>query len=271
VKLLPASALDLPALVELFNAGFSDYLVPMKLDEDGLREHIDTNGIELDCSRVALEERAVAFALLALRGAEGWVGGMGTVPTRRGRGLGEQVLLAAVEAVRARGCRNVWLEVIDGNLPAIRLYRKLGFEPVRELLVWVVPPTGAARPAARTVDPDVAHRWIVSNRRTREPWQRGDEAVTSKRLGGSALSGLLIERAGQIRAAALFAEHEDYVTALQVAALDAQAAKAALRAAAGPRRSIRLANVPDDEPASHAMCQLGAELVARQHELVLRL
>lgn len=271
VKLVPASALDLSALVELFNAGFSEYLVPMRMDESGLREHVETNGIDLDCSRVAVEERAVAFALIALRGAAGWVGGMGTVPSQRGRGMGERVLLAGIEAARGRGCRTVWLEVIEGNVPAIRLYGKLGFEPVRELLVWSLPPAGAASSALRKVTPDVARAWIVRNRRSREPWQRADEAVGSTRARGSAVCGLVIEDAGEIRAAALVAERRDRVSVLQVAALDAQAAAAALLAAGGGIRSVHLANVPHDEPASIAMRELGARLVARQHEMLLRL
>jgi GNAT superfamily N-acetyltransferase len=271
VKLLPASTLELSALVELFNAGFSKYPVPMRMDERGLCEHLDANGIDLDSSRVAVEERVVAFALIALRGAAGWVGGMGTVPSRRGRGLGERVLRAGIEAARGHGARTIWLEVIDGNLPAIGLYRKLGFEPVRELLVWSLTPAGAASAAVQRVEPDIAHRWIAANRRSREPWQRADETVASLRVRGSAMWGLLTERTGEIHAAALAAERPDRVSVLQVAALDAQAAAAALVAAGGGTRSVQLANVPEDEPASIAMRELGARLIALQHELVLRL
>ena len=46
-------------------------------------------------------------------------------------------------------------------------------------------------------------------------------------------------------------------------AVDADAAGTALLAAAGGKRGVRLANVPDDEPASIAMRELGARLVAR--------
>jgi ribosomal protein S18 acetylase RimI-like enzyme len=271
VKLVPATALDLPALVELFNDGYSEYLVPMRMDEPRLREHVETNGIDLDCSRIAVEELPAAFALIALRGAAGWVGGVGTVPSRRERGLGERVLLAAIEAAHARGCRKIWLEVIDRNLPALRLYEKLGFEPVRDLLVWLLPPTGPARVALQTVEADFAHAWIVRNRGSREPWQRADEAVESVRARGSALRGLVIERVGKISAAALLAEREDKVSVLQVVALDSEAARAALLAAADGKHSVGLTNVPEDDPASGAMRELGARLVARQHELRLML
>jgi ribosomal protein S18 acetylase RimI-like enzyme len=272
VKLLPASILDMSALAELFNAGFAEYLVPMSMDESGLREYVDTNGVDLECSRIAVEEQAVAFTLIARRGTDGWVAGMGTVPSHRKRGVGERVLLAGVEAAREAGSRTVTLEVIDRNEPAIRLYRKLGFEPVRELLVWLLPPNGAPPPASRTVEPDRAHDWIVRNRRSPEPWQRADETVASVRARGSAdLGGLVIEQGDEIRAAALVVERGDQVSVLQIAALDTEAARDALLAAADGHRGVRLTNVLDDDPASTAMRELGAELVARQHEMLLSL
>jgi ribosomal protein S18 acetylase RimI-like enzyme len=271
VEVLPATVLDLPALVELFNAGFSEYLVPMELDENGMSDYLEANGVDLDCSRIAVDERPVSFALIARRGSNGWVAGMGTVPSRRHCGLGERVLLAGIEAAGARGCHTVWLEVIDANLPAIRLYRKLGFEPVRELLVWVLAPTGTAPPDSRTVDSEIAHAWIVRHRVSREPWQRADEVVESIRARGSALHGVVIERDGQVHAAALVVERADHVSALQFAALDAEAAAALLLAASGGKRSLRLANVPEDGPASGAMRDLGAQLLVRQHELRLNL
>ncbi len=61
VTALPATALELPALAELFSAAFSDYAVPMRMDEHALREHVEANGIALDCSRVLVEEQPVAL------------------------------------------------------------------------------------------------------------------------------------------------------------------------------------------------------------------
>jgi GNAT superfamily N-acetyltransferase len=274
VKVLPATALDLPALVEMFNAGFSEYLVPMTMDERGMRDYLEVNGIELDCSRVVVEEHPVAFTLIAVRGAAAWVAGMGTVPARRGQGLGERVLLAGIEAARERECRTLSLEVIDRNLPAVGLYRKLGFEPARDLLVWSLEPTDAAPPGSRAVEPEIAHRWIIRNRRSPEPWQRSDEVVQSLRSRGAAVFGLQIEHGDAVAAAALVVQREeDLVSVLQIATLDADAdaAGAALLAAGAGKRTVRLTNVPEDDPASRAMRQLGGRLVLLQHELMLRL
>jgi GNAT superfamily N-acetyltransferase len=155
VTLLPAAALHLPALADLFTDCFSDYAVPMQMDEPALREHLETNGIDLDCSRVVVEERPAAFALIARRGDAGWVGGMGTVGSHRRRGLGTSALTAGIEAARERGCNTVRLEVIDASRAAARLYEKLGFEFQRELVVWSLPATGRVPPPSRPVQPQV--------------------------------------------------------------------------------------------------------------------
>ena len=52
------------------------------------------------------------------------------VPSRRGRGFGEQLLEALLARARAEGHRTLSLGVEEGN-PAIRLYERFGFEPVR--------------------------------------------------------------------------------------------------------------------------------------------
>jgi RimJ/RimL family protein N-acetyltransferase len=53
--------------------------------------------------------------------------GMGLLPDWRGRGLGTQLMAAAVEASRACGLERVELAVFADNERAQRLYRKMGF------------------------------------------------------------------------------------------------------------------------------------------------
>lgn len=272
MKLLPATALDLPDLADLFTACFSDYAVPMRMDERGLREHVETNDVDLECSQVVLvEERPAAFALIARRGEAAWVGGMGTMGSHRRRGLGASALVGAIEAVRDRGCNSVWLEVIDSNRAAAALYEKHGFEIQRDLIVWSLPATGNDPPPSRPVDADSAREWIVAHRRSREPWQRADETLEQMRARGTGLHGLVVERAGTVRAAVVFREDPDTLTVLQVAAADEAAAADALLAAAEGDRDLRLANTPVDDVASYAMRSLLARAVVTQHEMLLRL
>ena len=74
MRLESAGTLDLSLVREVFNESFSDYLVPMRLDDVAFRDHVDGNDVDLDCSQVAIEDRPAAVALIARRGAAGWVG-----------------------------------------------------------------------------------------------------------------------------------------------------------------------------------------------------
>ncbi len=49
-------------------------------------------------------------------------------PTLQGRGIGRQLMDAALEGIRRQGGRRVLLQVRTDNEPAQRLYRRLGFE-----------------------------------------------------------------------------------------------------------------------------------------------
>ncbi len=270
--LLAAAALDPPDLAELFNACFSSYVVPMQMDERALLEHVENNGIDLACSRVVvMAQRPAAFALIARRGEAGWVGGMGTVASQRRRGLGERALVAGIGAARERGCSEVWLEVIDGNRAAARLYERLGFEVQRELIVWSLSATGSDPPPSVPVAPDVAQSWIVAHRRSREPWQRADDSVTKMCSRGTGVQGLVVERGGSASAATLFRDDRDKATVLQIAATDEASAADALLAATGGHRDLRLANVPVDDVSSRALRSLGAQATVTQHEMLLRL
>jgi RimJ/RimL family protein N-acetyltransferase len=53
--------------------------------------------------------------------------GMGLLPAHRGRGLGGQLMAAALQASRACGLERVELAVFAGNERAERLYARMGF------------------------------------------------------------------------------------------------------------------------------------------------
>jgi ribosomal-protein-alanine N-acetyltransferase len=52
------------------------------------------------------------------------------VPVEQGRGLAARLLARHLGRLAARGARNVFLEVDEGNMPAIRLYKRAGFEQI---------------------------------------------------------------------------------------------------------------------------------------------
>jgi GNAT superfamily N-acetyltransferase len=267
VKVVTAAELRRGRLLEVFNAGFSDYLLPLQLDEGTLRTHLRENDIALDRSPVAVDEEPVAFALLGIRGPDAWIGGMATRPSHRRRGLARRLLDAAIDSAAEAGCEAVWLEVVDRNAAAVPLYRARGFAGVRDLTVWSLP--AAAGAGAREVDEREAHAWIAANREEREPWQRADGTLDRLREAGAALRGLVLERSGEIAAAAVCRD-ATAVSVLQLAAVDDEAADALLGAAANGR-ALHVTNAPADGRVSRALERRGASVIARQHEMRLAL
>ena len=253
-ELRPASSLGLERLAGLFNESYSDYFVPITLDAVSMALIVELWDIDLDASRVAGE---AAFALLAVREARGWIGGMGVVPAARRRGLGEAVLRGVIAEARARGLDEVSLEVLVQNEPARRLYEKLGFELVRELAIWEL---GAVEGGdAREVPLDDAIAEVRSRRGAREPWQRDDSTVEHLCGHEPAPFGLAIESG-----AAIMRASGSRSSVLQLAADDPRP----LLAAAAP---LVWLNVPADDPAAAALAELGGTVTERQLELVLKL
>jgi len=265
------TAADLPAgrLLELFNAGFSDYLIPLQLNTATLRTHLRENDIALDRCPVAIDGEPVAFALIGVRGADAWIGGMATVPARRRSGLARRMLDAAVGSAAAAGCTTLWLEVVDGNAAAVALYRARGFARVRDLVVWSLPAAAGGGAGVREADEREAHAWIAAHREEREPWQRADGTLDRLREAGAALRGLVLERSGAI-AGALVCRDATVASVLQIAA-DDEEATGALLAAAANGRALHVTNAPAEGRASRVLERRGATVIARQHEMRLDL
>lgn len=83
------------------------------------------------------------MALLALlhyapMADEAYIDGVAVSPAYRGRGVGTR-LIAALEAwATGKGLSIIRLEVVDANPRAEHLYRRIGFEAVREQTAWPV-------------------------------------------------------------------------------------------------------------------------------------
>jgi GNAT superfamily N-acetyltransferase len=255
VTLHPASSLSPAELTALFNAGYEGYVIPFHLDESAFRWMVDSFDIDLDASRVASRDGEPAgFANLALRGDQAWIGGVGVVAAARRQGLGEQLMRALHDEARRRGVTRVWLEVIDQNEGAFRLYEKLGYEVVREVEVWTL---SAATPAgsARDVCPAEAHARVRDLRPGREPWQRADETVEH-------LDDL---RGIETDAGAAVFRVTGVVQLLQIAGADSEELLRTLRR----NGTVRVLNLPADDPAADAFRALGGSVIVRQHEMVL--
>lgn len=196
-QVVPASRLPFADLVALFGRAYEGYSVPMHVDEAMLRMMIEVNDEDLDSSVVLLDgAEPVAVALLAVRAPLGWVGGMGVPASHRRRGLGRAVMEALISNARARGLREVWLEVLEQNDSARALYDRLGFREERRVEVWSIPPASEATPESWSIEDSAAPEGPSLER---DPWQRAAATrahlaerpggVTHLRLRGDGLEG----------------------------------------------------------------------------------
>jgi [ribosomal protein S18]-alanine N-acetyltransferase len=123
-RLRPTASADLPALVALERAAFSDPWTAAML-----REAL----AEPSTLSLVAEDDAGTFlgAVLARHAAgEGEILSIAVDPARRGAGHGRTLLDGALAALAAAGAGTVWLEVRRSNEAAQRLYAAAGFVAV---------------------------------------------------------------------------------------------------------------------------------------------
>jgi ribosomal protein S18 acetylase RimI-like enzyme len=131
----PASNYPLPDLVKFLNRGFAGYVVPIQFDTLAFINMLRKDGIDLTASRILLmENQPAGIALIARRGWSSRLAAMGIAKEMRGRGAGSWFMERLVEEARRRQEREIGLEVIEQNEPALNLYQKSGFQIVRRLI-----------------------------------------------------------------------------------------------------------------------------------------
>jgi ribosomal protein S18 acetylase RimI-like enzyme len=259
-----SSDFSLAELASVFTASYGGYFVPFAVDETQLGYMVDVFDLDLSRSLVAVErEELVGLANLGRRRDLTWLGGVGVVPSHRRSGVGESLTRMLLDQAREGGAREMVLEVIVENDPAIALYEKLGFTRTRELEVLSL--AGATgHTEAREADLDDALRVVAATRSAPEPWQRADETVANLTRRGSPPQAIIVDGA-----AAIFSRQSDRVSLLQAAG-DA-AGLGALTAALRSRGTVSAVNFPADGPVTKALREAGATVRLVQHEMVLRL
>lgn len=75
-------------------------------------------------------ENLLGYCVLLCTGEEADITNVCTAPSARGKGVATTLLTALLEAGKARGVNEYFLEVREGNTPARALYKKLGFEEI---------------------------------------------------------------------------------------------------------------------------------------------
>ena len=134
VRFRPAMPRDLEALVHAARASLREEGRPDPFDGDPPNFRRWVHG-RLARARVAEVGGRVVFVGYAdVQRSEGWlVQGVYTWPEHRRRGIASVGMLALADEAFAQGADHVQLAVVTGNVPALALYDRLGFERFDEL------------------------------------------------------------------------------------------------------------------------------------------
>ncbi len=175
----PLWKIDIPSIVELSNAAFADYHVPIQFNQSSFLSFLVAMGVSWDLSRVILEgKKPAGFILIARRGWGSRVATMGFLPDSRNKGCGHQTLARIIDEARERGDRSIELEVITANQPAVHIYKKSGFRIIQDLYGFKRPAGGTGQhETLEEVDIREVARMIASAGAPDLPWQLSAETL----------------------------------------------------------------------------------------------
>lgn len=135
------SAEDFNSLYDCFLAAFSDYAVDMQMSREQFQQRLTRDGVCLDLSAGAFEgDRMIAFCMNAFgewqKNKTAYDAGTAVIPAYRGRGVAKEMMALLERRLKEAGAVQYLLEVLTSNVPAVELYKKLGFAETRRLAVF---------------------------------------------------------------------------------------------------------------------------------------
>lgn len=141
VELVLATEFTIEELTRFYNQARVDYIVPMPMNPARLNAYIHNYDVDLSRSVVAMSGgQVLGLSMLGVRPDHTWVTRLGVLPVKRRRGAGLRLMQDHIQRSRDLGADYMVLEVIKNNIPAHRLFVKLGFHETRELLILRRPP-----------------------------------------------------------------------------------------------------------------------------------
>ena len=153
---------DFETVFQGFERAFADYEI--RFEKEEVRAMLQRRGYNPKLSFAFFENGyIVAFSLNGIDAFNclptAYDTGTGTAKDYRGMGLAGEIFSRSIPFLKEAGIRQYLLEVLTGNHKAIAVYRKLGFETVRELdcfrqtLTNISLPTAAGGESTCTIAP----------------------------------------------------------------------------------------------------------------------
>jgi ribosomal protein S18 acetylase RimI-like enzyme len=128
----PATLLDLDVVASWISGAqecerWAGWRVSFPIDREALPRAIEMTSD--NAFTVVDREQLIAFGqLISKPNRRGHLARLIVSPAHRGRGYGELLVRALLDEARARFCDRASLNVDAANIPAVRLYTRMGFE-----------------------------------------------------------------------------------------------------------------------------------------------
>jgi len=148
IEIVSADRYTIEELTDLYNQTRVDYLVPMPMNADRLREYVHDYDVDLHHSCVARnpDGQVLGLSMLGFRNQTAWVTRLGVLPATRRVGTGSALMDCMMENADKLGAKETHLEVIKNNDPAHILFLKRGFLEIYTYLVMRHAPRPIAEP-----------------------------------------------------------------------------------------------------------------------------
>ena len=264
----PLTQIDYEALTPVFNLAFADYDIPLSLNPDELKGHLEAIDYRSEDSMGLFDdEDLVGFLLVGRRGSAAYDGGTAIIPSHRGRGLSHLLIDATLAHLKDRGCTIFTLEVLSTNTRAKTLYQAHGFVEKRTLYCYSAPRLSLVS-LPTTIDIEVNDSPFDAVPRYKPSWQNQTRSIAQ---GGYTHGSLLRSssflgsvafhpKRGSIAQIVLNDDNCDILTTKEVIITCAQMMEA---------KEVRVINVDErDTVVSSSLEGLGFERFALQSEMV---
>lgn len=263
---LPADRFTLDQLTEIYNAGRSDYLIPMPMTASALARYAHLYDVDLAASVVLVDgDQPVGIGMLGLRDQRAWLTRLGVTPAQRHHGAGRLIVDALLANAHARGATLAQLEHIDGNEAARHLFEGTGFRERRRLLILRRPAGPAPLPAAPLVP--LGAEQIAACLAARAPGASWVDETRSL-LNGGDVEGWQVD--GDPERWLVLRRHDRQLSHLVFAPAAAAESAAALLAALHqryPDYTAEVENLPVDSSLHAAFAAAGYQVAFRRIEM----
>jgi ribosomal protein S18 acetylase RimI-like enzyme len=168
-------------LADAMNVCFEGYIMTFTLEAQTFERRFRAEG--LDTISSVIMKSGGEFAAICLIARQGWtsrVAAMAIAPEFRRKGVGQQLMNKVIEEAKTRGDRQLLLEVIEQNPPAIALYESVGLTKKRRLIGYRREPSQGTPAGLAQIDPSLVIRTQSTECPSDLPWDFKPETLTLK-------------------------------------------------------------------------------------------